>query len=168
MPTEQGREIATGVCGQITCPDSVFVVDAADGDDAMIGGFRAGLEKPSHRDTKRARLLRYRSGSAARRHSHLHDSPRRLPTETDRVARIFDFETGLQGAEGDFAALRRPSSHRIDPQGRHAVPGAVYNPILNATLRRLGFDPIVQAIGAPVAAGPGRGVGRAQFCGRHP
>ena len=28
------------------------------------------------------------------------------PVEADRVARVFDFETGLQGAEGDFAALR--------------------------------------------------------------
>ena len=28
------------------------------------------------------------------------------PMEADRVARVFDFETGLQGAEGDFAALR--------------------------------------------------------------
>src|SRR5271156_1955265 len=28
------------------------------------------------------------------------------PAKPDRVARVFDFETGLQGAEGDFAALR--------------------------------------------------------------
>ena len=28
------------------------------------------------------------------------------PVEADRVACVFDFETGLQSAEGDFAALR--------------------------------------------------------------
>jgi hypothetical protein len=28
------------------------------------------------------------------------------PAETDRVACVFDLEAGLQGAEGDFAALR--------------------------------------------------------------
>jgi hypothetical protein len=28
------------------------------------------------------------------------------PMEADRIASVFDFEAGLQGAEGDFAALR--------------------------------------------------------------
>jgi hypothetical protein len=70
---EQEREIATRLCGQITCRDSDFVVDAGlKTNHEMIGDIRAGLEKPSHRDAQRARLLRYRSGSAARRHSHVH------------------------------------------------------------------------------------------------
>jgi len=32
--------------------------------------------------------------------------------ETDRVAGVFDFEAGLQGAEGDFAALRGDRQRR--------------------------------------------------------
>ena len=32
--------------------------------------------------------------------------------ETDRVAGVFDFETALQGAEGDFAALRGDCQRR--------------------------------------------------------
>ena len=34
------------------------------------------------------------------------------PVEADRVARVFDFETSLQGAEGDFAALRGDRQRR--------------------------------------------------------
>jgi hypothetical protein len=34
------------------------------------------------------------------------------PVETDRVAGVFDFEAGLQGAEGDFAALRGDRQRR--------------------------------------------------------
>jgi hypothetical protein len=32
--------------------------------------------------------------------------------EADRVARVFDFEAGFQGAEGDFAALRGDRQRR--------------------------------------------------------
>jgi hypothetical protein len=34
------------------------------------------------------------------------------PVEADRVARVFDFEAGFQGAEGDFAALRGDRQRR--------------------------------------------------------
>jgi hypothetical protein len=35
------------------------------------------------------------------------------PAEADRVAGVFDFEAGLQGAEGDFAALGGDRQRRL-------------------------------------------------------
>ena len=34
------------------------------------------------------------------------------PTEADRVAGVFDFKAGFQGAEGDFAAFGSDRQHR--------------------------------------------------------
>jgi hypothetical protein len=64
------------------------------------------------------------------------------PVEADRIARVFDLEAGLQGAEGDFAALRG------DRQGRWAAEVEV------SAVPEVGFDDPPAADQAAVRRGP--------------